>query len=119
SLRVIRPAGCSPCKSLTPPAAPETTTLSLHDALPIFDALVNNAFVPDAFELFEDVDLDKWRHIFDVNVFGSLQLTQAAIGPMKRSEEHTSELQSRSDLVCRLLREKKSKYLAVAGVVSV
>jgi NAD(P)-dependent dehydrogenase (short-subunit alcohol dehydrogenase family) len=47
------------------------------------DALVNNAFVPDAFELFEDVDLDKWRHIFEVNVFGSLQLTQAAIGPMK------------------------------------
>src|SRR2546421_3548281 len=27
--------------------------------------------------------------------------------PMKRSEEHTSELQSRSDLVCRLLLEKK------------
>src|SRR2546428_5787911 len=27
----------------------------------------------------------------------------------KRSEEHTSELQSRSDLVCRLLLEKKKK----------
>ena len=47
------------------------------------DALVNNAFAPDAFQLFEDVDLDKWRHIFDVNVFGSLQLTQEVIGPMK------------------------------------
>src|SRR2546428_4622439 len=29
-----------------------------------------------------------------------------------RSEEHTSELQSRSDLVCRLLLEKKKKTLA-------
>src|SRR2546421_8679628 len=29
-----------------------------------------------------------------------------------RSEEHTSELQSRSDLVCRLLLEKKKKYLS-------
>src|SRR2546428_6483316 len=29
--------------------------------------------------------------------------------PMNRSEEHTSELQSRSDLVCRLLLEKKKK----------
>src|SRR2546421_2552831 len=29
-----------------------------------------------------------------------------------RSEEHTSELQSRSDLVCRLLLEKKKKYAA-------
>src|SRR5437588_7989200 len=30
----------------------------------------------------------------------------------KRSEEHTSELQSHSDLVCRLLLEKKKKYTA-------
>src|SRR5206468_11862512 len=29
--------------------------------------------------------------------------------PANRSEEHTSELQSRSDLVCRLLLEKKKK----------
>src|SRR5450432_3213787 len=34
-----------------------------------------------------------------------------------RSEEHTSELQSRSDLVCRLLLEKKKKTLAVSGLV--
>src|SRR5438132_5237056 len=32
-------------------------------------------------------------------------------GEKKRSEEHTSELQSHSDLVCRLLLEKKKKYL--------
>src|SRR2546421_949119 len=31
------------------------------------------------------------------------------IGHEQRSEEHTSELQSRSDLVCRLLLEKKKK----------
>src|SRR5438034_8601383 len=30
-------------------------------------------------------------------------------GPRDRSEEHTSELQSHSDLVCRLLLEKKKK----------
>ena len=47
------------------------------------DALVNNAFAPDAFRLFEEVDLDKWRRIFEVNVFGSLQLTQEVIGQMK------------------------------------
>src|SRR5438034_4162663 len=29
---------------------------------------------------------------------------------IERSEEHTSELQSHSDLVCRLLLEKKKKY---------
>src|SRR5438034_2233885 len=36
--------------------------------------------------------------------------TQAArLGLIRRSEEHTSELQSHSDLVCRLLLEKKKK----------
>src|SRR5260221_5777230 len=33
----------------------------------------------------------------------------AALKPVRRSEEHTSELQSHSDLVCRLLLEKKKK----------
>src|SRR2546421_6855080 len=37
----------------------------------------------------------------------TLQETSAA--KRRRSEEHTSELQSRSDLVCRLLLEKKKK----------
>src|SRR5438105_12798754 len=45
---------------------------------------------------------------------GSTQFVKAftpatAAGPPKRSEEHTSELQSRVDLVCRLLLEKKKK----------
>src|SRR2546421_7592773 len=35
-----------------------------------------------------------------------------------RSEEHTSELQSRSDLVCRLLLEKKKKWSDPQGVWS-
>src|SRR5699024_11872799 len=35
-----------------------------------------------------------------------------------RSEEHTSELQSRFDLVCRLLLEKKKQYLSDAVMTS-
>src|SRR5688572_32086067 len=34
-----------------------------------------------------------------------------AFGEIGRSEEHTSELQSQSNLVCRLLLEKKKKYI--------
>src|SRR2546421_12914861 len=37
------------------------------------------------------------------------RLAQVKPAPNARSEEHTSELQSRSDLVCRLLLEKKKK----------
>src|SRR5688572_31271243 len=32
----------------------------------------------------------------------------------RRSEEHTSELQSQSNLVCRLLLEKKNKYVSTS-----
>src|SRR2546421_8596457 len=41
----------------------------------------------------------------DTRAPGGVELT----APSPRSEEHTSELQSRSDLVCRLLLEKKKK----------
>src|SRR5438034_1807534 len=37
----------------------------------------------------------------------ALGLPEKATNPLARSEEHTSELQSHSDLVCRLLLEKK------------
>src|SRR2546421_5522888 len=36
-------------------------------------------------------------------------LSRSSSAPSCRSEEHTSELQSRSDLVCRLLLEKKKR----------
>src|SRR2546430_8634174 len=39
----------------------------------------------------------------------SQQCQQERAGPYSRSEEHTSELQSQSNLVCRLLLEKKKK----------
>jgi NAD(P)-dependent dehydrogenase (short-subunit alcohol dehydrogenase family) len=53
------------------------------DAFGRVDCLVNSAFRPDVFRTFEDVDLDIWRKIFEVNVFGSLQLTKAALPQMK------------------------------------
>src|SRR5438067_10766052 len=40
---------------------------------------------------------------------GVLAVPNVALRPQHRSEEHTSELQSRFDLVCRLLLEKKKK----------
>src|SRR5688572_32363808 len=36
--------------------------------------------------------------------------------PLVRSEEHTSELQSQSNLVCRLLLEKKKKYTITSSI---
>src|SRR3984957_11771421 len=47
------------------------------------DVLVNNAFRFDAFQNFEDVDLGIWRKIMDTNLFGSLQMTRAALPAMR------------------------------------
>src|SRR2546421_3739931 len=41
--------------------------------------------------------------------FARAHIASAFVAILTRSEEHTSELQSRSDLVCRLLLEKKKK----------
>ncbi len=46
------------------------------------DVLVNNAFRMDVYQPFEDVDLTAWRKIADVNLFGTLQLTQAVLPAM-------------------------------------
>src|SRR3712207_7729134 len=42
--------------------------------------------------------------------WAQLRTLHLADGPDERSEEHTSELQSRQYLVCRLLLEKKKKH---------
>src|SRR2546427_10392605 len=78
-------------------ATTEIYTLSLHDALPIYPSrsLANHNSNP-------------WRSI------PTNDRAEAGPGiadvPSPRSEEHTSELQSQSNLVCRLLLEKKKRF---------
>src|SRR6266513_6559455 len=69
-------------------ATTEIYTLSLHDALPILGALIRGSAPV-------------------------LHRPAAATEAHLRSEEHTSELQSRFDIVCRLLLEKKKTIRAV------
>src|SRR5438132_8242181 len=76
----------------------EIYTLSLHDALPIYIAAWNNK----GLALFALGRLDEAFVAFD-----KATLLAPDEPEVWRSEEHTSELQSHSDLVCRLLLEKK------------
>lgn len=48
------------------------------------DVLVNNAYHPGTYEPLESVDLDTWKPPFEVNVLGSLRLSQAVIPVMKK-----------------------------------
>src|SRR5438034_7074903 len=82
-------------------------TLSLHDALPISSS--NHS--------------GRRRRTRQRNARWASSWRKAAGsrsgGPADRSEEHTSELQSHSDLVCRLLLEKKKHNSIQENVVTV
>src|SRR3712207_8492840 len=96
------------------PATTEIYTLSLHDALPIYPdhhalALWAAACAEHVLDLFESARPEDPRPRSAIEharawARGEVPMTQARTA---RSEEHTSELQSRQYLVCRLLLEKK------------
>src|SRR5438046_8259350 len=90
------------------------STLSLHDALPIYVISTNAAArrllgygtrgtLPPLSELFHDrTHRAVMREVLAGAIIENREL---------RSEEHTSELQSLTNLVCRLLLEKKNKKI--------
>src|SRR3712207_6914138 len=82
-------------------ATTEIYTLSLHDALPIYPWLRGEKRLVG--ELIE-----RRTPVLGV-CFGAELIAGAAGAAVRRSEEHTSEPQSRQYLVCRLLLEKKKK----------
>src|SRR5262249_57350579 len=82
-------------------ATTEIYTLSLHDALPILATTPEPTVRPPS----RIANLRPWS--MAIGVISST--SSSALSP--RSEEHTSELQSLTNLVCRLLLEKKNKQL--------
>src|SRR5699024_11299696 len=93
----------------------EIYTLSLHDALPIsWDYLFPNAPKPKELETYQTLTGPKYKmpaakgDIF-LHIRANDEAAVYEFMAQVRSEEHTSELQSRFDLVCRLLLEKKKK----------
>src|SRR2546422_11584297 len=81
-------------------ATTEIYTLSLHDALPILTDVVQAVDDHPARDA-------RARVAFHAIRYSVLHHRRAFV--VARSEEHTSELQSRLHLVCRLLLEKKKK----------
>src|SRR5436309_7696948 len=80
-------------------------TLSLHDALPISVIMKPDWRLASSFLLSSERRMWRSARSFISMVRGQV----ICAGSRCRSEEHTSELQSRENLVCRLLLEKK-KY---------
>src|SRR5690242_21100846 len=103
---------------LNRPPTTESYTLSLHDALPISASEGVGGYGSEV--LAEEPDDERRVQRVDVGIAGrgGVQHLQPPGGTAKqarrvhaplRSEEHTSELQSHVNLVCRLLLEKKKK----------
>src|SRR5205809_2260255 len=95
--------------SPTPTPTPEIYPLSLHDALPIsaLPAQPRRAARQPRRGIARPHS-QALRGRLDKRLLSAASSLPADLGP--RSEEHTSELQSRLHLVCRLLLEKKKTY---------
>src|SRR3712207_7081693 len=91
-------------------ATTEIYTLSLHDALPIFrlEMIREAARVPELEYAFRNPLTQE--AVYQTILLRRRREFHRRVGEA-RSEEHTSELQSRQYLVCRLLLEKKIHYL--------
>src|SRR3712207_8926794 len=97
-------------------ATTEIYTLSLHDALPIyayFDKLQAIGDCPIIETALEDVE----ETLIKASVRQPRHKVARFILSDLRSEEHTSELQSRQYLVCRLLLEKKKTQITNSRLV--
>src|SRR5438034_7150403 len=94
----------------------EKSTLSLHDALPISTAHIRN---PTPIEVPQRKGLSgrgTGPRSAGRPIKGEEDEPSPVVLPERiRSEEHTSELQSHSDLVCRLLLEKKNMTVDITG----
>src|SRR5207249_9910697 len=98
---------------------PPLSTLSLHDALPIYGGIFGSMLSTPilnppqtgvlGMHAIQDRPVARDKEIV-IRPMMYLALTYD-----HRSEEHTSELQSRFDLVCRLLLEKKKKMRYVGS----
>src|SRR5699024_12845335 len=105
----------SSCFFFTATPSPAIYTLSLHDALPFFRSVVcRQAFGCSRQKTDGDYSMShlcdiSCRHTLLPDIHRRFCVCAACRGWefCPRSEEHTSELQSRFDLVCRLLLEKK------------
>src|SRR3712207_8346119 len=100
-------------------ATTEIYTLSLHDALPIY-LQISDLFLKEeslAFFLGGDNFMVVAKTGLDINKT-KLIIAQIIKSSGIRSEEHTSELQSRQYLVCRLLLEQKKNLAARHYLVS-
>src|SRR5690606_40946319 len=104
-----RRRACRSLLSRVPDTTPtEIYSLSLHDALPIFVGV-------EADPVQRRVEIEIARRAAArpaaLRVLGERPQGEVAVGRGQlRSEEHTSELQSREKLVCRLLLEKKKRH---------
>src|SRR5690606_41267315 len=91
----------------TADATTEFYTLSLHDALPILFVLVFLGIVIGGSLLLYALRAPEAGADAKPFAAGSRETLLLLNNLLLRSEEHTSELQSRENLVCRLLLEKK------------
>jgi len=81
------------------------------------DVLVNNAFRSAPYEPVEEASMDDWRQIFDVNLFGSVQLSQAVVPHMKA--RRSGAIVMVNSMSVRIIEPRFGGYAASKGALLV
>jgi NAD(P)-dependent dehydrogenase (short-subunit alcohol dehydrogenase family) len=79
------------------------------------DVLVNNAFRSTPYAPVEQASMEEWRQIFDVNVFGAVQLSQAVVPQMR--EQGGGSIVMINSMSTRIIEPRFGGYAASKGAL--
>ena len=100
---------------VTDPAQCQRLVDAARDAFGRIDVLVHNAFLSNPVGLVEQADLDDWRRIFEVNLFGAVRLTQLVL-PLMRAA-HRGSIVFVNSMSIRIIEPMMGGYASSKGAL--
>jgi NAD(P)-dependent dehydrogenase (short-subunit alcohol dehydrogenase family) len=101
---------------VTDPAQCERFVEAAAQRFGAIDVLINTAYDPGPYEAFEGADLANWRRPLDVNLFGALNMTQAALPMLKQSGQ--GSVVNVNSMVTRKPLPNQGAYVASKGALA-
>jgi NAD(P)-dependent dehydrogenase (short-subunit alcohol dehydrogenase family) len=106
------------CADVSDPTAVDRLFSSVRDQFGRLDLLFNNAGTGAPAVSLEDLPLDAWRHVIDVNLTGSFLCTQAAFRLMKSQAPRGGRIINNGSLSAHVPRPRSVAYTATKHAVT-
>lgn len=100
---------------VTDPAQCQRLVDAARDGFGRIDVLVHNAFLSNPVGLVEQADLDDWRRIFEVNLFGAVRLTQLVVPIMRAA--HRGSIVFVNSMSIRIIEPMMGGYASSKGAL--